>query len=696
MAELRLLGAVELMARGQAIDLGPPKQRAVFAALAVDSGQPVAVSTLVDRVWNESPPAAARNALYAHITRIRRLLADTTKADGSPVQLERHAGGYLLDFDPDGVDLLRFRRLAELALSKDLDDGARVVLLREALELWRGRPLEGVDGSWATWTRAHFDLYRVEAVVAWARIELELGNHEAVIPRVHALIGEHPLAEPLAAGLMRGLHAAGRDAEALEVFAAMRRRLVEELGAEPGAELRSIYQSVLRGEVVRTVPAPPDPAPARPERAGATHAVLAQLQGTQFSVPQQRAAPVDPEPARRAPCTLPAGIPDFAGRADVVSELIAACQEVGRSGERTMVVLSGAAGAGKTTVAVHVAHRLRAAFPAGQLYLRLHGLSAPPAPAEAVGQLLRALGVPHSAVPQDPDECSALLRSLTVDRRYLFVLDDAADEAQVRPLLPGAGSVVLVTSRRPLSGLEGAQRLELGSFSDAEALRLLGLVVGEERVMRDPAAAADIVRCSAGLPLAVRIVASRLKARPDRGLATAAAELADEGRRLDLFATGDLDVRASIGLSYRALTAEHRRVLRRVCLLDAPDVPAWVFATAAGLPRTGTDAVDADGGRRRSGPVVVAADLGAAIVDDLLAMHLIESAGVDEAGQPRYRLHDLVRAYARERVIEEDGEADRQAMLTWLLVVSHFSPRITSGPGPRSQGDPGPVPVSER
>ncbi|MFF2848867.1 BTAD domain-containing putative transcriptional regulator [Streptomyces sp. NPDC058001] len=667
-AELQLLGPVELRAGGRAIDLGPPKQRAVLAALAMDSGQPVAVSVLVDRVWNESPPAGVRNALYAHITRIRRLLGKVTTADGTPVKLERQAGGYLLDLNPDWVDLLRFRQLAELALGKNLDDSARVALLREALELWRGRPLEGVDGSWAEWTRAHFDLYRVEAMVAWARIELELGNHEAVIPRVHALIGEHPLAEPLAAGLMRALHAAGRDAEALQVFAATRRRLVKELGAEPGAELRSLYQSVLHSEVDRTAPTTPTPAPAKrkQERVIATRVVTAQRQEAHISEPQQR-TPTDPEPARRAPCTLPAGIPDFAGRADVVGELVKACQEVGSSGERTMVVLSGAAGAGKTTVAVHVAHQLRSAFPDGQLYLHLHGLSAPRTPAEAVGQILRALGVPHASVPQDVDECSALLRSLTVDRRYMFVLDDAADEAQVRPLLPGAGSVVLVASRRPLAGLEGAHRLTLGSFSDAEALRLLGSVVGEERLALDPAAAADIVRRSAGLPLAVRIAAIRLKTRPDRELAAAAAELADEGQRLDLFAAGDLDVRASIGLSYRALPPDHRRALRMVSLLDAPNVPAWVFAAAAELPRVGVAADGAGGGQRRSGSGVTAADPGTSIVDDLLAVHLVDSAGVDETSRPRYRLHDLVRAYARERAIEEDGEAHRHAVLTRLL-----------------------------
>lgn len=647
MTELRLLGPVGLTIHGQAVDLGPPKRRAVLAALAVDSGQPVALSTLVDRVWDESPPTEARNALYAHLTRIRRLLAKVTQAD-APVRLVRHAGGYLLDIEPDRVDLLRFRRLAELALDKNLDGSARVALLRDALELWRGRPLEGVYGSWADWTRANLDLYRVEAVVAWARLELELGNHEAVIRRVHALIGEHPLAEPLAAGLMRALHAAGRDAEALKVFAVTRRRLVAELGVEPGGELHSIYQLVLHGEVNRTAQATPNPGPAGQERSTAP-VVSARPREAHLSVPRQW-APADPEPARRAPCTLPAGIPDFAGRADVVDELMEACQAVGTSGERTTVVLSGAAGAGKTTVAVHVAHRLRAAFPDGQLYLHLHGLSAPRAPVEAVGQLLRALGVPHTAVPQDDDERSALLRSLTVDRRYLFVLDDAADEAQVRPLLPGAGSVALVVSRRPLSALEGAHRLAVGSFSDAEALHLLGLIVGEERLMRDPAATADIVRRCAGLPLAVRIVASRLKARPERELA-AAAELTDEARLLDLFATGDLDVRASIGMSYRALPPDHRRALRMVCLLDTPDVPAWIFAAAANLPGT---------------------DPGASIVDDLLALHLVESAGEDEAGQPRYRLHDLVRAYARERAIEEDGEADRQTVLDYALVVKLF------------------------
>ncbi|MGP4096433.1 BTAD domain-containing putative transcriptional regulator [Nonomuraea sp. KM90] len=634
--------------RDQVIDLGPPQRRAVWAALAVDAGRPVSVPTLVGRVWGEFIPAEARSAVYAHITRIRRLLTAAEKADGVRMSLERHAGGYLLDVDPDRVDLLRFRRLAELALDKSLDDRARVALLREALGLWRGRLLEGVDGAWAEWARAHFGLYRVEAVVAWARLEVDLGNHERVIPQVHALISEYPLAEPLAAGLMRALHAAGRNAEALEVFATTRRRLVEELGTEPGSELCSIYQSVLRGEL----------------DGGAAPAVSpASLQRARPSVARPRSA-AGLRPASPPPCTLPAGIPDLTGREDAIAELEQQCQRGGPSGGRAMVVLSGAAGAGKTAVAVHVAHRLRAAFPHGQLYLHLAGLSAPRTPADAMGQLLRALGVPRGALPRDIDERSALLRSLTVDRRYLFVLDDAADEAQVRPLLPGAGSAVLITSRRPLSGLEGAHRLALGSFSDDEALRLLGSVIGVERLACEPAQAADIVRYSAGLPLAVRAVASRIQTRPERRLAAVAAELAGSNRRLDLLASGDLDVRASIGLSYRALPPDSRRALRKVSMLPLGDVPVWAFGAAAPQEVT-ANAGTADGGRRRSGDRTAVADRGAFIVDDLMGLHMIGSAGLDETGWPCYRLDDLVRAYAWERAFEEDEEADRWAGSLW-------------------------------
>jgi DNA-binding SARP family transcriptional activator len=273
--ELRLLGEVELRAAGQVLDVGAPRPQAVLAALAVDAGRPVAIETFIDRVWDANPPAEVRNVLYSHLSRIRRLLRQAATLTGEmAVQIERRHAGYVLDIDPDLVDLHRFRRLVEQDSDPQRDDSTRAAALAEALGLWQGPPLAGLPGRWAGQVRDSWDRRRLDAVVQWAQIELRLAHPAKVINTLPDLVTEYPLVEPLEALLMRALHAAGRGAEALCRYSSVRQRLADELGTDPGPELRALHQDLLRSELpppsrgpvpaaVRTVlPATPQPEPA--------------------------------------------------------------------------------------------------------------------------------------------------------------------------------------------------------------------------------------------------------------------------------------------------------------------------------------------------------------------------------------------------------------------------------------------------
>jgi DNA-binding SARP family transcriptional activator len=254
--ELRLLGPVELRVDGRVLDIGPPKRRAVFAALAVDAGRPVAVDTVVDRVWDQVPPAQARSTLYAHILQIRRTLAEAATANGDSLRLVRRSGGYLLDVTPDIVDLHRFRELTGRARA-ERDDAERARLLGEALSLWRGTPLAGLpDVAWVSQVRESCRQLRLDAVRAWAQAELRLGHHEAVAGALFDVVSEYPLVEPLTAALIRALYALGRVADALACYTAIRRRLADELGIDPGPELQQLHQAILRGELDQPVAAP--------------------------------------------------------------------------------------------------------------------------------------------------------------------------------------------------------------------------------------------------------------------------------------------------------------------------------------------------------------------------------------------------------------------------------------------------------
>jgi DNA-binding SARP family transcriptional activator/tetratricopeptide (TPR) repeat protein len=602
--DIRLLGPVEVWSADGPADPGPPRQRCLLAALAVDAGRPVSTEVLVDRVWGDTPPGGGRHALHVHIARLRKALPGGG-------QLVHRTGGYLLDVSPDRTDMHRFRRLVEQA--RDRSDAERGSLLRDALDLWRGEPLAGLNGDWVTRVRDGWRQRRLDAMLAWADAQLRLGEHGLVISEVQEVVAEFPLAEPLTAMLITALARAGRGAEALDRYADTRRMLVEELGAEPGPELQKLHQALLRGEL--------DP-PAAQVRMPAGR-------------PQQR------------PAQLPPDLPGLTGRDN---ELCLLDDVLDKSTDEPTAVpiaaLSGTPGVGKTVLAVHWAHQVTGRFPDGQLYVNLRGFDpggTAMAPGEALRTFLDALGVTAEDMPAGLAARAALYRSLLSGRRVLVLLDNARDAAQVRPLLPGSpGCAVLVTSRNQLPGLvaaEGAHPLTVHLLSCEDARELLALRAGRERVAAEPDAVNEIIERCARLPLALAIVAARAATNPGFPLTALAAELREARGDLAAFDGGDAttQVRAVFSSSYGALSPSAARLFRLLGLHRSPDVSTAAAASVAGGP-CGRD------------------------LQELARAHL-----VTENLPGRYAFHDLLRAYANALAQETDTAQQRERAVTRLI-----------------------------
>ncbi|MFD7504498.1 BTAD domain-containing putative transcriptional regulator [Streptomyces sp. NPDC059850] len=640
--EFRLLGPVEASADGRPVDLGHPKQRTVAAVLLCELGRALPAERLIDRVWGEDPPCSVRNILYGYIGRLRTALADCGVPD---VRLTRRSGGYVLEADPDRVDLHRFHRLT--AAARDRDD--RVGPLRDALDLWRGDALTGLPGAWAEATRTRLADERLAARLELYDAELRLGRHRELLAELRAQAAAYPLDERAVRQLMTALYRGERQAEALELYEVTRHRLADDLGVDPGPELRGVHQRILSEDPSL---AAPGVVPEVPIEAGAPG-------------PPADSAPADSAPADSASPQVPAGLPHvvggFRGRDEELARLDALLpsgaapytEAENPAGAVAIAAVCGTAGVGKTALAVHWGHRARDRFPDGQLYVDLRGFdhdSEPLRPGEAIGQLLHGLGVARERVPADRDEQAHLYRSLLAGRRMLVVLDNAASAEQVRPLLPGGPACqVLVTSRQRLSGLvarDGARPLVLGSLAPDAAREVLTAAVGEDRIAAEPEAADRLVlRCGA-LPLALRVAAAQLVCDPGRPVADLADELGDGDRLAALELDGDpaSAVRRAFTLSYRALAPGPRHLFRLLGVAPGPEVT--VSAAAALL----------DTGEREAAGLLRALD----------AAHLVESPRPG-----RYRPHDLLREYAAERARAECGAAERgealERLLAWFL-----------------------------
>ena len=617
--QFRLLGPLEVWDGDERIDLGGAKQRALLALLLLNANRTVRRTQVIDWLWDVAPPRTAGDLVLEYVSRLRRALRRCRTAEGSSQRLLTHASGYLLQVEPDESDLDRFERLVDQAhqaiAAHDLDVATGT--LRQALGLWRGPALANLPLSLAVGAEsARLEEARLMALEERLEVDLALDRHAQLVGELEALVASYPNRECLRRQLMLALYRSGRKAEALTVYRDTRQMLVQELGLEPSLALQQLERAILRA----------DPA----------------LE----PVPPTASTTLDEPGPRSGPCELPPDVDDFTGRQAAVAEV----QQLLEEEQATAIVISaiaGKAGVGKTALAVHVAHRLRASFPDGQLYVNLRGAEAQALdPTDVLARFLRALGIEGGVIAEGLEARVQQYRARLADRRVLVVLDNAASEAQVRPLLPAShGCVALVTSRCWLSGLEAAHLLALEVLQPGQAVELLAKLAGPGRVAAEPQAAQAIVGLCGYLPLAVRIAGARLASRPHWRLALLAERLADERRRLDELKAGDLEVRASVALSYQGRNQDERRLFRLLGLLAGPSFPAWV---AVALLR-----------------VELAAAEG--LLERLVDAQLVESAGQDQAGQLRYRLHDLLRVFAVERLNAEEPAQTRRAALEGAL-----------------------------
>ncbi len=620
---LGLLGPVELVLDGRSLDLGGPRQRVVLAVLGLNANRVVPVEQLIDAVWGTAPPSTARGQIQISISLLRRLFADAGRSD----VIVTRPPGYVLRLGAEEVDNLRFGEL--VVASRDLAESGRLVdaaaMLREALGLWRGPALADIPSDLVQRSATVLEEQRLAAIEGRVRLDLALGRHREVIVELQALVAEHPLREGPYGLLMLALYRAGRQAEALEVGRRARTLLIEELGLEPGQELQNLEQAILRRDAALGVPESPLPAgpSAPPVHAAGERPALG-------VVPRQ----------------LPASIADFTGREEQLNEIIRLLDvDDDKRWSMPIIAISGKGGVGKSTLAARAAHQLSSRYADGQLYADMGAASDNDHTAKLLARFLRALGVAGSAVPEDVEERIELYRSKLSGKRLLLVLDGVSDESQVLPLLPGSPScAVIVTSRVRLSGLPGVRQLDVDVFDVAKSLDLLNRIIGAARVGAEPDAAVELARLCGGLPLALRIAGARLVSRPHWRLSGLVRRLHNEARRLDEFAHHGLELRSTFEITHRVLDEQARQLFRLCSLVRAPDFPGW---TAAAL----LDTTEAEAEE---------------VLESLVDAQLVDIVQYGEAS-PRYRLHDLIRVYAAERLQQDTAEQERTEALGRVL-----------------------------
>jgi DNA-binding SARP family transcriptional activator len=590
-AQFTILGPVDVTVDGRTVRIARAQRRALLALLLLHADRTVSVTELIEALWGGAAPATAKAQIQAAVSTLRRVLGAVTDGD----LITTSAGGYRINVGHHQLDLALFNAGIERArrhmARHELPQAAQT--LRSALDLWRGTPLLGVNAAYVESARAALQDQRLAAYEQLADVELAAQHHERVVADLTPLAALHPQRERMVGQLMLALHGSGHQAEALALYRRTRQALVDQLGVDPTPDLQALHKRILDNDV--------DPAgPAT---------------GKQITAGRPRRF-------------LPRGAPDFTGRGTELAQLDAFAQEQQlASGMLVISAIAGIGGVGKTALALHWAHRAAWRFPDGQLYVNLRGYGqrGPVQPAEALGQLLRTLGLPPERIPTDVDEAAAVYRARLADSRTLILLDNAASADQVRPLLPGgSGNLVLVTSRDRLGGLiayDGARRLTLDTLTPPESLQLLCQMLGAERVAAEREAAENLAAACGHLPLALRIAAANLADRSGDSIAAYAAELRS-GDRLGLLAVdGDphRTVAAVFGHSYRTLSATEQGFFQLLGLIPFADFTLPVAAALAGVPEGTASA---------------------------LLNRLLDACLVAEHASGRFAMHDLIREYA--------------------------------------------------
>jgi DNA-binding SARP family transcriptional activator len=624
--EFRILGALEVISGDGPIALGGRREQVVLAMLLVEAGRIVSVEKLIDAAWEQDPPATAAKQIRNAVGRLRQVLASADLHD----PIATIAGGYRLNAEAIELDARAFdsevTQAKAAAGSGDLATAVR--LLDQALARWRGPALAGLGAQSLEAAAAGWNERRLAAQLARVDHRLANGEHSQVVAELTVLVAEHPLRERPVELLMTALHRGGRRAEALAAYSALRARLAEELGLDPGPDLKRLHQQVL---------------------AAGPAAVVA------------RAAVVAEAPT--VPSQLPAPVRYFVGRAEQLKTLDGLLDEQGRSGTAVIIsAIDGTAGIGKTALAVYWAHRVAPRFPDGQLYVNLRGFDpsgAPMAVQDAVRGFLSAFQVEPERLPMGDDAQLTMYHTLLADRRVLVVLDNAYDAEHVRPLLPRTpGGFAVVTSRRMLAGLavaDGAHLMTLGLLASQEAREVLSRRLSASRTGAEPVATDEIVESCARLPLALSIAAAHAAARAELRLAQVAAQLRDTRSRLDALGTGDpaTEVRAVFSWSYHHLDPATARMFRLLGIASGPDISPAAAASLA--------AVRAPEARRA-----------------LIA--LAQASLLSERAPGRYAFHDLLRAYAAEQAeVEDDGATRRAAnhrILDYYLYSAYAADRL--------------------
>ena len=600
--EFRVLGPIELWSDGQQHDLGAARTRCVLAVLLLALGTVVPAEVLIDRLWDTWPPPKARESLSAYIARLRGSLR---QALGDGVRLVRGPGGYVLDVDPEFVDVHRFRRLRRqadtLTASGDHDHAAS--LLREADGLWRGRALAGIGGDWAARMRASLEEERRAAIVARVECDLKLGRHADLVSELSHLLAAYPLDETFIAQQMTALYRSGRPGDALSLYRQSRSSLVGELGTEPGPMLSELHQRILRGDP-RLAVRPTAQSPGR--------------------VPGQD--------------TLPPQAVEFVGRSEELRLL------TGKGGASPLVsVIEGMPGVGKTALAVHAARMASAHYPDGMFYLNFHTHD-PGRPsldaAEVLHRLLQMLGVPSAQIPAAIGERTVLWRAQLSRRRAIVILDDAAGPDQIRSLLPAAGQcLIMITGRYGLTGLEGARHLNLDVLSVDDAITLFRQVAGNSGTHGEDEVAAAVQLCGR-LPLAIQLTAGRLALGYPSGLAALVEELSrtpvlvgDPGRASPEWSY-------AFDLSYRALEPGHQRFFRQLGMSPCAHISLHAAAALGGGTLAETERALAA----------------------LLEHHLLAPASVGQ-----FRFHDLIRGYAAMCAARDDPTLEQRQAVERLV-----------------------------